>query len=214
MQLHSRLLNSYIFLIVALAMLVAGCSLSFGPSNTPVQPTPTTLATVWNILEQRPLLIPPLSQNKSCPVTNGRVLPYVGFTPGHEAVAIRGTDVPYASPATLANGQPNPHNNGWYLQKVVLAIAIPNAGPVILRGHQIGGPHVLQFNGGLGQAYYSGDWANAPLLPEMQLMGISQTDGNEYGVGYTRAQVPGCYIYQIDGLHFSGYLIFQVVFGN
>lgn len=213
MKLHSRLLNSYLLLIVASAILFTGCNTGSGPSNTAVHPTPTTLATVWHILEQRPLLIPPLPQNKTCPATND-VMPYIGFTVGHPIASPGLTELPFASPKTLANGQPNPHNNGWYLQKVIWMIQSPYQGPILIRGHQIGGSHILQFNGGLGQESFSGDWANAPLSPELQIIGNAQNDAPNGWVGETRAQVPGCYIYQVDGLKFSGYFITQVVFGN
>lgn len=201
-------------LIIATIVMLAGCETS--ATNTSVQPTPTTQVDAWHTLEQRPFLIPSLSPNKICPTTHGQVLPYIGFVPGHSPVSPKGTDLPFYSAATLsryplASGTPI-SNGDWYHQKVIWFIQPPFTGPILIRGHQIGGSHALRFTGGLQGQDYMGDPLAEPLLPELQIMG--SPDGN-YPNGWgsdTRAQAPGCYIYQIDGLHFSGYFVFQAVF--
>ncbi len=205
-------------LIIATIVMLAGCATS--TAGAPVQPTPTTLANAWHLLEQRPLLVPPLPPNKICPITHGQVLPYTGFAPGHAIVSPGpgGTDLPFYSPATLSryplvSGTPIP-NSDWYHQKVVWFIQPSFTGPILIRGHQIGGPHSLRFTGGLSEQNYTGDPLAEPLLPELQIMGSPDADYPNGWGSDTRAQTPGCYIYQIDGTNFSGYFIFQTVFAH
>ncbi len=136
MKPHYWPLNRYILLIFTIAMLITGCNISpSSPSNTSIQPTTTTLVDDWNILEQRSFLIPQLPLNKTCPITNGQVLPYTGFTCGHAVVSPKGTDLPFYNATTLsryppANGTPIP-NGDWFHQKVVWFIQ-PCASPRLL----------------------------------------------------------------------------------
>lgn len=83
------------------------------------------------------------------------------------------------------------------------------AGPAVVRGQQIDGSHALRFNGGEDQANYTGDWAVAPLLPELRQF-WADSSGDEGS--YVRLQAPGCYAMQVDGLTFSEVIVFQAVF--
>jgi hypothetical protein len=192
-------------LVLVLAALMTGCMTG---SSAPPTPTPVD---VWKLLEQRPLRIPTLPAGKPCPVTQKPMLFYFNSTSESVPVFARLTAYPFADAQYFANG--NPHNDGWGGQKVLWLVQ-SYFGPVLIRGHQIGGPHVLRFNGGIDQQYYTGDWAMAPLLSMMRLVGSADSNYPNGWPSYTRAQVPGCYIYQVDGLTFSGYLIVQVVFSN
>ncbi len=213
MKLHHRRLNNYILLIFSVTMLITGCTtVAPSPSNTTIRPTATTLADAWKLLEQRPLRVPALSGNTSCPVTNKEILPYFGFASGKGPVSIPGTDDQFES------GDPTPgdilQKDGWKVQKELWFIQPPYQGPILVRGRQLYGSHMLLFNGGYAQMDYTGNWQLAPTSPELFLLGSTQYDfpPNAWG-SYSYARVPGCYVYQLDGLNFSGYFIFQVVLG-
>ena len=70
-------------------------------------------------------------------------------------------------------------------------------GPILIRGHELGGPHAVGF--GEGHVPYD----------ELQL------DGGSYGappgqwLSFTRVRGPGCYGYQIDGTSFSEVVVFR-----
>lgn len=198
------------FLIVAL--LLTGCTTNSPiSSNKPLRPTATTLADAWKILEQRPVHVPTLAKGNPCPVSK-EILPYSGFALRKMPVSIRGTDDQFES------GDPTPGDSmqkeGWKVQKELWFIHPPYQGPILVRGRQLYGPHILFFNGGYAQLNYNGDLMTAPTFPELLLLGNTQYDYPPNGWGsYSYARVPGCYVYQLDGLDFSGYFIFQVAFG-
>lgn len=201
-------------LAVALVLVVTGCTTN-APlfPNKPLHPTATTLADAWKLLEQRPVRLLPLSGSTSCPLTrNQEILPYFGFTPGKGPVSVRETSEPFSTgvPTTGDTLQ----NEGWKGQKEIWFIRPPYLGPILVRGRLLNGPQTLRFSGGYAQLYYNGDPWEAPTSPELLLLGSTQYDYPPIGWGvYSFARVPGCYVYQVDGLDFSGYFIFQVIFG-
>ncbi len=211
MKLHHRPLGYYILPILTITMLITGCTtVTPGPPNTTIRPTPPTLADAWNTLEQRLLRLPTLAPGKSCPTTNDNVLPYFGFTNANAPIIAGYTDLPFVAVQTPVVG--TTYNKDWFLQKVLWMIQKPYQGPVLIRGHQIDGPHALRFNGGLDQMNDNGNVSATPLLTELRLLGSDQYDSPAGWATYTRLQTPGCYIYQIDGSNFSGYFIFQAIF--
>ena len=208
--LHPRL-NSYLLFFCIFALLLTSCSTATtpGPSNVSATPSPETLADEWNTLEQRPVRIPTPTKGNPCPLSK-EVLPYSGFAPGKAPISIRGTN------DLFDTGDPTPgdimQKEGWKVQKEVWFIHPPYQGPILVRGHQLYGPHILLFNGGYAQ---TGDLMTAPTFPELLLLGNTQYDYPPNGWGsYSYARVPGCYVYQLDGLDFSGYFIFQVAFAS
>ncbi len=190
-------------LVIAIAIGIAGCATTTPvPSNTVGTPTAMTEAEVWKILEQRPLHVPTLVSSQHCPSTRAQVMPYFGFTSGQAFVYPRLDTIPFASAQKFANG--NPNNGGWGGQKELWLIQPPYNGLVLIRGHQLDGSNPVQFNGGIDQ---DGS-ITFPLLTALRLEGNAPSSWPTY----TRLRAPGCYIYQIDGLTFSGYLIFQATF--
>jgi hypothetical protein len=162
-----------------------------------------TEAEVWKLLEQRPVRVPTLAPGQHCPTTNGKVVPYFGFAPGHEFVFPRlDTTLPFGSAQTF--GEYPANNYGWGGQKELWVIESPTNVLVLIRGHQLDGPNPVRFNGGIDQD--SG--VTFPLLTALRLEG---SDPANWATN-TRLRAPGCYIYQVDGLTFSEYLIFQATF--
>jgi hypothetical protein len=209
---HQWLWRAYGLFFLIVALLLTGCTTNSPiSSNKPLRPTPTTLADAWKLLEQRPLRIPTLSGSEPCPITNKEILPYFGFASGKGPVSIRGTDDQFES------GDPTPgdilQKDGWKVQKELWFIQPPYQGPILVRGHQLDGPHTLLFTGGYAQMNYTGVLGLAPTSPGLLLLGSTQYDYPSAWPSYGIARVPGCYIYQVDGLDFSGYFITQVVFG-
>ncbi|GCF10059.1 hypothetical protein KDI_36230 [Dictyobacter arantiisoli] len=74
-------------------------------------------------------------------------------------------------------------------------------GPLLIRGSQLDNSHQIRFDDG--------------LLSEIAL-NIPQGDSQQWydRPSETRLQVPGCYAYQVDGIHFSQILVFQAVVKN
>lgn len=78
-------------------------------------------------------------------------------------------------------------------------------GLVLVRGHQVDGPHMIRFDGG------------PDSRPLAQQLVIDTTLGgspwpNTFAA--TRLQIPGCYAYQVDGANFSEVIVFQAVVQN
>jgi hypothetical protein len=74
------------------------------------------------------------------------------------------------------------------------------AGPVLIRGRELGGPHAVGF--GEGHTPYD----------ELQLLGKAM--GAPAGPGriwpsFTRVRGRGCYAYQVDGTSFSEVIVFK-----
>ncbi len=192
-----------ILLVIAIVIGIAGCATTpVVTSHVYSTPTAMTEAQIWKLLEQRPLRVPTLALGQRCPTTNEKVLPYFGFTPGHEFVFPRLDTILFASAQKFGGG--NPTNNGWGGQREIWLIQSPSNVLVLIRGHQLDGPNPVRFNGGIDQ----GGSVSFPLLTALRLEG----SGYAAWPSYTRLRAPGCYIYQIDGLTFSEYLIFQATF--
>jgi hypothetical protein len=89
--------------------------------------------------------------------------------------------------------------SGWSGNKVMWVVAARYHGPVLVRGRQLDGPHLVRFQRG------------SPPPAEFRL-GLGLTGGTN-GVrrfpGATRVQAPGCYAYQIDGPSFSRVIVFE-----
>lgn len=195
------------FLILTIAIAIAGCTTSpLAPSPVHSTPTAMTEAEAWELLEQRPVRPSTLTPGQACPSTHGQVIPYFGFTAGHTPVYPRLGDIPFASAQRFAGG--NLENNGWGGQKVLWLIQPPYSGPILIRGRQLNGSNSMRFNGGIDQE----GGVTFPLLTGLRLMGSAASDAPGGWPSYTRLRAPGCYIYQVDGLKFSGFLVFQATF--
>lgn len=96
--------------------------------------------------------------------------------------------------------------SGWGGMKVLWVIDVHARSPVLIRGHQVDGPHEVRFNGGLDQLFNTD--AQSPPLQALRLLGPPPETN---WPSQTRLQAPGCYAYQADGLSFSELIVFQAV---
>jgi hypothetical protein len=94
--------------------------------------------------------------------------------------------------------------------KLGWAIVPAYGGAVLVRGAQLDGRHPAAFNGGYAQSGYQGDWSDAPLLDELQLVGYPAESGDWTNYGsYVRLEASSCYAFQLDGSNFSSILVFR-----
>jgi len=188
-----------------------------------VAPLPSATATIrakyspteaptstWDALHARRLHYPTLASGAPCPISpahtfspafglglgSGAVHPF-GFTPDSQPAA-------YASPHQTSSGVvPGLTELGW-------AVAPTYGGAVLVHGAQLDGSHPVAFKGGYVQRGYQGDWAEAPQLTELRLIGYPN-EGRAWTLygSYIRLGAPGCYAFQLDGADFTDILIFQ-----
>jgi hypothetical protein len=91
---------------------------------------------------------------------------------------------------------------GWYYAKVLWAATPDYAGPILVRGRQLDGPHEVRFERG----------ADPPAELRLADGGITVgAPGLRNWPSYTRVRAPGCYAYQVDGQDFSEVMVFQAV---
>ena len=112
-------------------------------------------------------------------------------------VLFPGTVLSFTWPPTPEQG--DFYGSGWSGNKVMWIVAARYRGPVLVRGRQLDGPHLVRFNRG------------RPPAAELRISTGSTGGGN--GVrrvpGYTRVESEGCYAYQIDGRTFSRVIVFE-----
>ena len=209
--------------VAALAILSAGCGavVSSGQStpNTHETTTPSSLADLRN----RPLKLPTVGAGKTCPTTASHDLspvvnggkgkgPGFGFGPG---------------PAYLS-GIVELYPGGF--DNEVWLIEPTYEGPVLIRGQQINGSHIVAFAepitfavGGFSSAGSPPPGAvvtsvtiegqAVPFYQELDLPAMSSTDAKGFWRMFfarTNIEAAGCYAVQLDGLDFSLAIVFQV----
>jgi len=92
------------------------------------------------------------------------------------------------------------YGSGWGGNKVLWWVARSYRGPVLIRGRQLDGPHLVRFDRG---------------VPPAREIRIRPYAGGYYRIhardrpSYTRLEAAGCYAYQIDGLGFSRLIVFE-----
>jgi len=217
MMLHRFIARVVLFSCLVLAVAActqtatgpAGLSTPFAGSS-PQTSTPIPLA--LQTLLRRPLHLPVVAANASCPTSpEKKVQPSFGITQGNGPVyATIGTEV-ITSPAVFGYTDAQhfeageADNQGWGGQKVLWFINPSYQGLVLVRGHQVDGPHEMRFDDGL---------SGRPLAQQLVLdTTLGGTPWPNHG-SYTRLQAPGCYAYQIDGANFSYAIVFQAVVQN
>lgn len=92
--------------------------------------------------------------------------------------------------------------SAWKGARVTWVAAKTYAGPVLIRGHQLGGPGAVGF--GEGRTPYD----------ELQLLAPSTGAPSVPGEGrswlsFTRVRRAGCFAYQVDGTSFSTVIVFR-----
>ncbi len=216
----------WLLLVLGVAVLASSCASQTqapAPTATPVPFFPTTAADpAWQVLEQRPLHLPTLAPGVPCPTTPGHVTrPDLGIGLGPGPVyPILGQVTADQQQAEREQTQGHlPYDPtgkaGWGGMKVLWVIAPSYAGFVLIRGHQLDGPHGVGFNGGLDQAAGldpTGD-LTAPPLPALRLVAPVPGEPDPWvnWPSLTRVQAPGCYAYQVDGSQLSAVLVFQAI---
>lgn len=149
-------------------------------------------------LWQRPLHLPKLSAEQSCPTTHGRRYSnqqFAGVTLGTSPVRPL-----IATPrATAVYGRPLAvYRNGWWSFKT-LWFALPRyRGPFLIRGANLV----------TGAPVWFGESPQAPALAVR-----ARTINGDYGFreapGGTYVKQLGCYGWQVDGIGFSRVIVFQ-----
>jgi hypothetical protein len=92
------------------------------------------------------------------------------------------------------------YGSGWGGNKVLWWVRAAYKGPVLIRGRQLDGSHLVRFDRG---------------VPPQTEIRIGPTDGPYFRkhsrdrASYTRLEAAGCYAYQIDGVGFSRVIVFQ-----
>jgi hypothetical protein len=89
--------------------------------------------------------------------------------------------------------------SAWSGARVTWITTRRDAGPVLIRGRELSGPHAVGF--GSGHVPYD----------ELQLLTpVSRAPGAGEWPSFTRVRGPGCYAYQVDGTSFSTVVVFRV----
>ncbi len=154
----------------------------------------------WTGLLSRPLQIPTQTAGSACPAAeqNGTLRDHgaanagPAFGPG-PAYPTLGSDTGHA---VFLYGLGWAPYEGWQGSKLLWTVPHYN-GPYIVRGRQIDGPNILQFDQGP-------QWTDT-LHNEIRLVG--PYSGLNPAATYLRT--PGCYAYQVDGRGFSYLIVFE-----
>jgi hypothetical protein len=155
---------------------------------------------VWRALRTRPVRLPVLGQGETCNPSSGKVVaPQFGEAFGEGPVyPVLGANG--AAQISLASAT---KEGDWYLVKT-LWIAEPSFnGPVLVRGGRIDQPGEMRFKSGPNP------------LPNLELTtplgGLPEAGEQTWREwpDYTRVRSPGCYAYQVDGLQFTYFIIFE-----
>jgi hypothetical protein len=161
----------------------------------------------WRSLH-RPLHIPHIPPGASCPLS-----PKTKVDLGQQGVLAlpgRGPAYPNFGGAKRVlefwwpplPQQTDFYGTGWSGNKVLWWVSGRYHGPVLIRGRQLDGPHLLRFDVG------------TPPPAEMRIRpgrGFRPWKGARDRPSYTRVEAAGCYGYQVDGIGFSRVIVFQAV---
>ncbi|TMM21872.1 MAG: hypothetical protein E6F95_09800 [Actinobacteria bacterium] len=154
----------------------------------------------------RPLSLPTLGTGETCPVAaphrvSRRYGPAVGDGPVLAVGLASKTVLPFEYPPSKRSIF---YGSKWGGSKV-LWIGDPSyAGPVLIRGAQLDGRHLVGFSVGDGSTAYN----NLQFPPGRAPEG---NDGWREWPSETRLQASGCYAYQVDGTSFSEVIVFRAV---
>jgi hypothetical protein len=188
--------------VLAAAVLLAGCAAPPASSSTATAPTPSSSRTdrvgnvlpplvdeaTWAKLAAHPLRFPPPTAGAPCPVTPAvRITSFVGPLAGTGPVYVTGNRI-YYSPAP----------DGSIFAKVAWIAQPDYKGPALIRGARIDAAEGVRFERGGG-----------PRQGELRFeydTGV-RSAGSEEGWRFLPSLVlisgSGCYAFQIDGLDWS-----------
>ncbi len=163
-----RVLGGWLLPLSMVSILVSSCASASGTATpTPTVPTVYTTAAaetaVWQTLRQRPLHMPTGTPGTPCPTAHGHLLATgegiaVGSGPLYAVLGqLQSTGADQRQRQGIlqyVDAQAyGPGASGWGGMKVLWVIDVHYSGPVLIRGHQVDGPHDVRFNGGLDQLY-------------------------------------------------------------
>jgi hypothetical protein len=175
------------------------------PQSEWCTPRPTQIPTAL----RRPLHLPVVKAGERCPATNGRVYANklfggiaLGEGPVQPVVAVgKKRD---ATPALrgVLRFYPYYADKEWHSLKTLWFASPRYAGPTLIRGRQLDGPHLTVFG------------EQPSILDPLLRAGPTANGRNGFrewpGATYLRA--PGCYAWQVDGLAFSNVIVFEANF--
>jgi hypothetical protein len=152
----------------------------------------------WSIL-YRPLFVPKLAAGAPCPVSRLAtevdfaafgVSPGYGPGPAYPIGFDAGTTLRLRWTEGDATAWP------WGVQKVLWFVRPRYTGPLLIRGRQLDGTHLVRFDEGV----------KPPAEIRIDRNGSPDGRGRP---SFTRLLTPGCYAYQIDGTSFSRLVVFR-----
>jgi hypothetical protein len=195
-----------------ISIALAGCSIVSVPSGPSATATPASPEErTWAQLEQRPLTVPRLAADATCPLTPYQAVPPPPNT-GPDSLDFTGRgdgpvylEVGGVSGVMIYDRPSVWHSQDWGGGNAHFAEHAPNHNFVLVRGHQLDGPNELR----IGEGY----------LPPLEYRlnptpWATQTGWIDAGV-YPRVRAPGCYAFQVDGVNqtdgtsFSYLIVFQ-----
>ena len=213
--------------VATLAILSAGCGavVSSGQSTSNTHETTTTVAAASSFadLRARPLKLPAMGAGNACPTTASHDLsPVVNGGKG------KGPGFGFGRGPAYLSGVTELYPGGF--DNEVWLIEPTYEGPVLIRGHEINGSHLVAFAepitfpvGGFSSAGSPPPGAAVasvtiegqavPFYRELDLPAMSSTDVKGFWRMFfarTNIEVAGCYAFQLDGLDFSLVIVFQV----
>jgi hypothetical protein len=150
----------------------------------------------------RPLKLPSLSSNGTCPVTSGHQSnsSYVsGLAFGTGPVQMVFGDHGTPTQGRIVLGHPDV--SSWLAAENVLLINPRYRGPVSVRGQRIDGPGIAYLDGSDVATYID------PPYPDAN----TQPDGARTPPVSIFVRNPGCYAFQIDGLGFTQTIVIDLV---
>ncbi len=180
-----------------------------GPATSPTAAPTSNPADPWAALAARPLQLPTVAPGAACPVTAGQAVsgsgtPIIyGQGPAYIAVGVTNGTLHYDPTPALDSGSP------WGLTQIHWEVAPPFAGPLLIRGKQLGGTQAMGFNG--GEEFTASNASDTEPVVSALRLSVSQPGGNQWyrATSYVRVKAAGCYAIQFDGAAFSNVVVFQ-----
>jgi hypothetical protein len=189
-------------LLVAIGL--AGCQSNLAPGPPLQTPSPLLLGATltpdtWTILKRRPLYLPVMAQDASCPLAAGRqVNPSLGAALGEGPLYLvgLGEQGTVKVPVGRRDGED-------YVLLALLTAAPGFQNRALLRGRQL--------NGSMDVRFSASDDPAPPTFWQITPESAGMAGGWLTWNIYLRVHGPGCYGVQIDGPDFSEMIVFQVV---
>jgi hypothetical protein len=212
-------------LVIVLALLTAACGATShgGPLTAGLPAANASVAPASNLAEMRnrALLLPAVAANQACPIT-----PHHDLNPVVNGGKGKGPGFGFGPGPAYLSGIDQLYPGGF--DNEVWLIDPAYNGPVLVRGHQINGAGLVEFQepitfpvggfSGAGSPPPSApvrkvtiDGSPVPFYQELDLPAKPATDRFwRMFFARTHIEAPGCYAFQLDGVEFSLVIVFQV----